>query len=266
MGAENTSNSGFEKLNEMNYGTWKMLMKALLVRKQLWDVVAGIESNPGGSPNSKAAKGFRKRQAEACAEIILHVEVSQLSFIADEDPKVVWDYLESIHQARGMATRLTLRRKFFRMQKPEGPMQLFVAEVRRVAFQLKEIGCEVDDEDIILVLTGGLPSYYNNFVVTLDSTPPENLTVDYVITRLLNEESRQDGASSPNHDIFENVAASVQAVDSARRPKRTLAFITCFGCGKKGHYQANCPTRKTQTTETANVAFSVTETDDDDEW
>jgi len=109
-------------------------------------------------------------------------------------------------------------------------------------------------------------SYYNNFVVTLDLTPPENLTVDYVITRLLNEESRQDGVSSPNHDIFENVAASVQAVDSARRPKRTLAFITCFGCGKKGHYQANCPTRKAQTTETANAVFAVTETDDDDEW
>jgi hypothetical protein len=104
MGAKNTSNSGFKKLNEMNYGTWKMLMKALLVRKQLWDVVAGIESNLGGSPNLKAAKGLRKSQAEACAEIILHVKVSQLLFIADKDPKVVWDYLESIHQAHGMAT------------------------------------------------------------------------------------------------------------------------------------------------------------------
>jgi Domain of unknown function (DUF4219)/gag-polypeptide of LTR copia-type len=113
MVAENTSNSGFEKLDEMNYGTWKMLMKALLVRKQLWDVVAGIESNLGGSPNLKAAKGFQKRQAEACAKIILHIEVSQLSFIADKDPKVVWDYLKSIHQACGMAAHLMLCCKFF---------------------------------------------------------------------------------------------------------------------------------------------------------
>jgi hypothetical protein len=97
-------------------------MKALLVRKGLWDVVDGTETSPVGSPNLKPVRAFRKKQAEAVAEITLHVDVAQLSFIQSDDPKVVWDALAAVHQARGMATRLTLRRRFIRLQKPEGPM------------------------------------------------------------------------------------------------------------------------------------------------
>ncbi|KAJ7231223.1 hypothetical protein C8J57DRAFT_1037782, partial [Mycena rebaudengoi] len=107
----------FAKLNDSNYRPWKKLLKALLIRKGLWDVVSGDETLPNGSPNTKPVRAFRKRQAEAGAEIILHVEPSQLPFIEDDDPKVVWDTLAAMHQAHGMATRLTVRRKFWKLKK-----------------------------------------------------------------------------------------------------------------------------------------------------
>lgn len=166
-------------------------MKALFVNKNVWEVVSGDEMLPAGTPSTKNVRAFRRKQAEALAEITLHVEVPQLSFIQDDDPKVVWDALTAVHQARGMATRLALRRRFVRLQKPEGPMQNFITEARRLALELQEIGVKIDDEDIILVLTRGLPPSYDNFVITLDSTPPTQLTLDYVVSRLLNEESRQ---------------------------------------------------------------------------
>ena len=46
-----------------------------------------------------------------------------------------------------------------------------------MTFQMKEIGCEVSDEDIILVLTRGLPQLHENFITILDATDPENLTI-----------------------------------------------------------------------------------------
>ena len=61
-------------------------------------------------------------------------------------------------------------------------MQNFIAEVLCLALQLQAIGITVNNEDIILVLTGGLPSSYDNFFITLDSTSPADLTLDYVIT------------------------------------------------------------------------------------
>jgi hypothetical protein len=227
--------SGFEKLNDSNWGTWKMLMKAHLVRKNLWGVVDGSEEAPAPTNlNAKATRAFTKKQAEALAEIILHVEIPQLSFIEDDDPAIVWNALTAIHQARGMATRLTLRRRFWRLQKPEGPMQTFISETRRLAKQLVDIGVTVYDEDIILVLTGGLPPSYENFVVSLDSTPLPQLTLDYVITRLLNEETRQVGNSVPDPKT------DIAFVANSNRRTRDLSQVTCFNCGKKGHFQSNC--------------------------
>jgi hypothetical protein len=221
----------FEKLNDSNWGQWRMLMKALLVKKNLWGVVDGTEVAPNASPNTKIARAFRRKQAEAVAEIILHVDVTQLSFIQDENPETVWDALADVHQARGMSTRLALRRRFLRLQKPDGPMQNFIAEARRLALQLQEIGVTVDDEDIILVLTGGLPPIFDSFVITLDSLSPDNLTLNNVITRLLNEEARQSST-------ILNDAAMI--AHSAPRRTRDISQITCYKCGKKGHYQSTC--------------------------
>jgi hypothetical protein len=222
-----------------------MLMRVLLVRKNLWEVVDGSLPLPQGGPNTKPVRSYRKKQAEAVAEIILHVEVAQLSFIQDDDPEVVWDALSAIHQARGMASRIALRRRFLRLTKPEGPMQNFIAEARRLALQLQEIGVTVDDEDIILVLTGGLPKSYDNFVITLDATPSDQLTLDYVVTRLLNEESRQIGTATLNEESRQVDTTAPQETSLAayarHTGKRDLSQITCFKCGKKGHFQTNCP-------------------------
>jgi len=79
------------------------------------------------------------------------------------------------------------------------------------------------------VLTMGLPDSYDTFVIALDSTDSSALTLDYVIGRLLNEESRK----TPN-----SAREAAFRADGKRRP---VSEITCFNCQKKGHYQSNCP-------------------------
>ncbi|OJA07944.1 hypothetical protein AZE42_11021 [Rhizopogon vesiculosus] len=75
-----------------------------------------------------------------------------------------------------------LRRKFHALKKADDvSMQAWIAEVLRIAFQLQEIAVDVTDEDLILVLTLGLPSSYENLIVSLDATPPDELTLDHVI-------------------------------------------------------------------------------------
>ena len=225
-----------------------MFMKALLVKKNVWEVINGSETLPTGSPNTKPVRAFRRKQAEAIAEITLHVEPSQLSFIQDDDPKEVWDTLMTVHQSCGMASRLALRRQFLRLVKSEGSMQIFIGEARRLALQLQENGVTVEDEDLILVLTGGLDSSYDNFVITLDSTPPLQLTLNYVITRLLNEESQQ--LADPDRLSALTAATSYKP----KGAKRDMSQITCWNCGKKGHFQLNCPDPVHEQTGTALTA------------
>ena len=182
----------FEKLGEENYPVWKVYMEAMLVRKSLMDIVDGTKVMPMGSPGSKAVITFKLAQAEARTKIILCLEPSQLPHACSADPKVIWDKLDAVHRLRGFATRLALRRKFlFLTKKTDQPMQSWIAEVRDAAHRLLDADVEASEEDIILVLTQGLTSGFDNFVVMLDATAASDLTLDYIIARLLNEEARQ---------------------------------------------------------------------------
>ena len=70
------------------------MMEALLIEKDLWDVVDGTEAHPLGSANSKAIHAFVKKQQVAQAKIILHIEASQFPHACYNDPKEIWENLE----------------------------------------------------------------------------------------------------------------------------------------------------------------------------
>ena len=68
------------------------------------------------------------------------------------------------------------------MKDPDKLMSHWIVAVKQVAYRLTEIGEMATDEDIIVVLTLSLPTSYESFTITLDSTPFDQLTLDYVIT------------------------------------------------------------------------------------
>ena len=227
----------FEPLSETNYHKWAFFMEAILIRKDLLDIVDGTVTHPLGSPNSKPVKAFLQKQKLARAEIILRVSPSQLPNVHDPDLMVIWDTLRALHQFRGFASCLSLRRRFITMKKEDmQSIQSWVADIRRVAFQLSEIDVSVPDEDIILVLTAGLPPSYESLIVSLDAVSPDLLTLDFVISRLLNEESCQ-GIPAPN---------TTSSALAATRAKTPISQIICFKCQKKGHYQSHCPDAETK--------------------
>jgi hypothetical protein len=117
-------------------------------------------------------------------------------------------------------------------------MASWIADVQGIVFQLTQIGVSVPDEDFILALTNGLPPYYENLVLVLDSTPSDLFSVNYVIRCLWTEESHQRTAITSK---FGGTDSSDQVLAAMLKQTGTT-HITYFSCGQKGHYQANCLT------------------------
>ena len=243
--------SKFDNLTDGTFVEWKIYMEALLTRKQLLPVVDRTERHPGGNEGTKKVWEFYWKQAEARAEIILHVSPSQLVHCSDPDPYIIWTNLLNIHLPRGRSTVLTLRCRFhcLCLEKTE-TISSYISRLRHVAFLLEQAAFTVTDDDMILTLTAGLPHSYDNFLISLDTLPDSEYTLTIIILRLNNEYQRQHMYFSTPHvqptlpisDSDQNEALAV--VTSAASPMSSrLIHITCFLCRNKGHYQANCPTR-----------------------
>ena len=134
-------------------------------------------------------------------------------------------------------------------------MQSWIADICDVAHCLQDADAKASEEDVILVLTQGSPSTFDNFVVSLNATATSNLTINYIFSHLLNKEAHQ-GISGPP-DVNLALAAASACCD--------LQNITCHSCHQKGHYQSHCPQHTTPTppataTQSINVTITASDT------
>ena len=218
-------------------------------------------------------KRSKKKIADAYAEIVLRVEDSQLAHMRSRDPETVWDVLAQVHRARGLATRLALRRQFLTSVKgTEEAMSAWVGRVKATSHQLEDIGVDISDEDTILALTMGLNKSYDSFIISLDTTPAEQLTLEYVISRMLNEEVRHDNVQA--HGLV--MKAKEESKVRVKKEEENVALAAthgdgsavCWRCGKPGHLKAFCTAKplRGKGTDQANVAFAAIGLDSDDEF
>ena len=73
---------------------------------------------------------------------------------------------------------------------------VWTSHVKGMAFDLEDIGGMVMDEDIIVILTMGLGKGHDHFVTLIDVMLTQQLMVDYVVTRMLNEEVQSEEKGS----------------------------------------------------------------------
>ena len=86
-------------------------------------------------------------------------------------------------------------------------IMVWTSHVKGMAFDLEDIGGTVTDEDIIVILTVGLGNRYDHFVTSIDAMLIQQLMVDYVVTRMLNEEARSEekGSTYGNEALMANI-------------------------------------------------------------
>src|ERR1700683_3138361 len=271
----------FALLNDTNFHEWSIRIEAHLIWKDLWGTVT-CEADTKGKTDAEVEaiwEDWRKKRSakkitEAYAEIVLRVEDSQLVHMRSKDPETIWDTLAQVHRARGLATRLALWRRFLTSVKEmEESMGAWVGHVKSRSFRLEDIGVDISDEDSILALTMGLDKSYDSFIISLDTTPPEQLTLDYVISRMLNEEVRRNNVEIQGVAVkAKGGTASEKGEFKVKKEENLVLAATqgdgptmCWRCGKPGHLKAFCTAKPIRGKEAdhANVALAAIGLDSD---
>jgi len=237
----------FPQLTDGNYAEWEIRMEADLVDKGLWDYVFGEVMKPEGDSASakKAIVDYETKRRQARARMIKRVTAGQLPHMRDPDPKKVWAELKRVHRAGGFGSKLAMRRRFINANmKPDESMASWIGRVKGMGFELEAVEVTITEEDLILVLTNGLPVSYEPFVIALDAANPADITLSNVVARLANEEGRQGIDIVKKEEEERRIAESALATVGKGKVRRDRSEITCFGCRKKGHFRSECPERK----------------------
>jgi len=235
------------KLDETNYTSWKFKMRMVLELHDLWDVVDGTEFCPeemdgaACSVVKEEVQAYQKRARKAYVLIAMALSDPQLAHIRSfTTGKEAWEKLSEVHEAKGLAARLFLRRKFFTLAKAvDDSMQQHIVKVTTMAEHLAAIGATVSEEDTVMTLLCSLPPDFDNLIVSLESRV-DNLTLDYVSSRLLHEEARR---AETQQVVGEETAFVVRGKDVRGRKERAgnSGWIKCYRCQKRGHIARNCP-------------------------
>jgi gag-polypeptide of LTR copia-type/Zinc knuckle len=251
------------KLEADNYYAWSYHMDLRPRKLDVWTIVDGQEPHPSGSNNHNVVKGWVTRMELALNEIISVVGDSQLVHTrVSMDPSVVWERLASIHMSQGLGSIISMWQRFFQLKKLEGvTVQAHAASIHEHADRLTGLGDSPSETLMVAVLLLSLPESFGSLVVSLD-THPDCTNFDFVVQLCINEEACQLSNVNKNSKHSQNVAFHADG-----KPRRDKKDVTCYKCGKKGHYRNEC-TEKEETPQEKSKEAAVVANEDftDSEW
>ncbi|CAH2018096.1 unnamed protein product [Acanthoscelides obtectus] len=103
--------SCIDSLSRDNYDTWKIQMRALLVRNDHWSYVSGEIKQPriddGDEASTRAVEAWTKGDSKAMSDIILSISPSEIKQVKNcNTSKELWQKLEGIYQSTRTLQRM----------------------------------------------------------------------------------------------------------------------------------------------------------------
>jgi transposase InsO family protein len=238
---------GMIVLNSQNYSDWKIRMEDLLIVKDLYEPIER-ETIPRGVIESEWKMLHRK----AVATIRQCVDISVLQHVAsDTNAFELWHKLSALYESKNALNTTFLVRKIVNLKYVDGESIVeHISTFMGLVNQLASAKFPLEDAMQATLLLCTLPDSWENLIVTLsNSCKEDNLSLKVVKTSILNEETRRKdkGALSQSEA---NVTQELSGERSTHRSPETgnrfyarsksRGRLTCFYCGKPGHFQKNC--------------------------
>lgn len=218
------------RLNGANWATWKVRVENLLCREDLWDVVANdIPAEADRTP------AWVTSDRKAKATLVLLLEDSQLSLVKNcAHAREVFDALKAYHQKASRSVRVSLLKKLCSTNLPErGDLEHHLLEIDELFDRLDAAGTTLDSDTKICLLLRSLPPSFDGLVTALDSRSGDDISLDVVKSRLMDDYHRR----------LERETGSARKVEKAMRSAESHSekeSRVCHFCKKVGHLRRNC--------------------------
>ena len=260
--------NSFAKFNGKNYITWRRNMETQLRALGQWEVIEGVATAPtpatANQPTpdeARAITAWNLRAARAYAEIALRLEDDHSEAIATtSDPVAAWTMLESSFgtQQAGIQSILDAELTLARWD-GQTPINAHRDRMKNLRTRLAGAGLSLNAMQFYNRFLNSLPNEYDTLVATYNHAAA-NYSVDALCDSFKAIELRRElhattEGSTPEESIalFTKLKGpkSVKRLDrervgrtdstgvKVRRPKGT-----CWACGKTGHYERDCRSKK----------------------
>jgi hypothetical protein len=235
----------YYKLSEVptpNYDAWEFRTRISAKSKGLLDTIFGDDTEPSTGHNSKGWKAWKARQDSAAELIVKSLGDDQLVHVRglEDDPKLMWERLRTVHEKTGTGSALGLWKSFHNLMYTDFsvPLRTHIGILRAYAEQLDRLHKDKpSDTQIISRILSSLPSSYSTIIKILDSHPI-GTNVDYVVERLLTEESSQK--DEHNQLVASDTTRALYASRRSARSSLVCENPVCKTAGRTGHLKGDC--------------------------
>lgn len=192
----------------------------------------------------------KKRDQKCKSQIIQRIADSHLEYAKDKATAyAIWQSLENVFQRKGIASQLLLRKALLTMKFDivNDNLANHFLKFDKFIRELKSTGATLEESDVVCHLLLTMPTECNTVVTALETMSTELLTLNFVKTRLLDQESKRN-ESTCKRNKYSNASSTAFSSTSngmIKGTKKTIKNKTkfqynCHNCGLPGHKRADC--------------------------
>lgn len=199
-----------DKLDKENYDTWKLQMRAVLTKNELWGYVDGSITRPELNDSSDFIEinEWIKNDAKAMADIILSINTSELHHIKRcETSKDAWDKLSEVYESSEPDRKVTLLKQLILAKANSlNEMVNHLNTFFTTANELRKMKTNIPDEMLSVLLLYSIPKDFENFrseIEELDELPDPQVLKCKILEEIVSRKSKiKDDKDDDNKNLY----------------------------------------------------------------
>ena len=114
----------------------------------------------------------------------------------------MWEELQKVYERVNLCNKLYLVRKLYQSKLQDSQdMQSYVRSILEMVERLQGIGEDINDFCVAAVLLISLSDSYETLITALDARPNDELTLEYVKGKLVDEYKKKNETSNNNSKL-----------------------------------------------------------------